>query len=101
LAALACQIGFPVKQSPRDPLQPRELIEMLPQGQTGMKCVSVDRMNSDEQRLLRHLGLVLAVKLAALAMLWWLFFSGTHGPVQAPSAPMTANAAASPRGEQP
>ena len=35
-------------------------------------------MTHDERRLTRHLLIAVAVKLAALALLWWVFVRDTH-----------------------
>lgn len=40
-------------------------------------------MTRDEQRLLRHLVIAVAVKLAVLAALWWVFVRDQHVPVDA------------------
>jgi len=44
-------------------------------------------MNRGDQRLVRHLAMAVAVKLALLAALWWLF-------VREASIPLTAEATA-------
>ena len=40
-------------------------------------------MSDDERRLRRHLVIAVAVKLAVLAMLWWLFVRGAGVEVDA------------------
>lgn len=74
-----------------------------------LPCVGTElgeevRMNRDDSRLLRHLGLAVAVKLAVIAALWWVFvrdrtvdasseqtaahlMAPANAPVQHPSQP--------------
>jgi hypothetical protein len=54
-------------------------------------------MTPDERRLTWHLALAITVKLAALALLWWLFFREAPvvgDPIQAASS-VEAGASAS------
>jgi len=40
-------------------------------------------MNHDERRLTRHLFIAVAVKLAVLALLWWVFVRDAQVPTDA------------------
>ncbi len=46
-----------------------------------------------DRRLVRHLGALVALKLAALTLLWWLFFR--HPPVAPDAAAMASHLTAS------
>ncbi len=63
----------------------------------GMKT---DNARHADARLLRHLVLAVAVKLAVLVLLWWGFVRDTRVPVDVDTAARHIGAAA-PTGEQP
>lgn len=61
-------------------------------------------MNRDDSRLLRHLGIAIAVKLAVIAGLWWVFVHGsvvTAGSEQTASHLLTPTGPSTPPSPQP